>query len=59
MKEEKEKQVKYEDRVYLFNCIPLWKVSFTKKQWQKIAFEQSSKSKIYELIFIDDKNKEY
>lgn len=49
--------VLYTGRLYLFNVIPLWKVTKTKQEWEQIAVMMSSKNKIVMFKFDDnDKN---
>ena len=49
--------VLYTGRLYLFNIIPLWKVTKTKQEWKQIAVMMSSKNKIVMFKFDDnDKN---
>lgn len=46
--------VLYTGRLYLFNVIPLWKVTKTKQEWKQIAVMMSSRNKIVMLKFDDD-----
>ena len=49
--------VLYTGRLYLFDIIPLWKVTKTKQEWEQIAVMMSSKNKIVMFKFDDnDKN---
>ena len=48
--------VLYTGRLYLFNVIPLWKVTKTKQEWKQIAVMMSSRNKIVMFEFNDDKN---
>lgn len=49
--------VLYTGRLYLFDVIPLWKVTKTKQEWEQIAVMMSSKNKIVMFKFDDnDKN---
>lgn len=38
-----EDDVLYTGRLYLFDVIPLWKVTKTKREWEQIAVMMSSK----------------
>ena len=46
--------VLYTGRLYLFNIIPLWKVTKTKQEWKQIAVMMSSKNKIVMFKFDDN-----
>lgn len=49
--------VLYTGRLYLFNVIPLWKVTKTKQEWEQIAVMMSSINKIVMFEFEDDDHK--
>lgn len=49
-----EDNVLYTGRLYLFNIIPLWKVTKTKQEWEQIAVMMSSRNKIVMFKFDDD-----
>ena len=49
--------VLYTGRLYLFNVIPLWKVTKTKQEWKQIAVMMSSRNKIVMFKFEDDDHK--
>ena len=51
--------VLYTGRLYLFNVIPLWKVTKTKQEWEQIAVMMSSKNKIVMFKFDDDDKNVY
>ena len=46
--------VLYTGRLYLFDVIPLWKVTKTKQEWEQIAVMMSSKNKIVMFKFDDN-----
>jgi hypothetical protein len=51
--------VLYTGRLYLFNVIPLWKVTKTKQEWEQIAVMMSSKNKIVMFKFDNDNKNVY
>ena len=51
--------VLYTGRLYLFNLIPLWKVTKTKQEWEQIAAMMSSINKIVIFEFEDDDKNVY
>lgn len=51
--------VLYTGKLYLFNVIPLWKVTKTKQEWEQIAVMMSSKNKIVMFEFEDDEKNVY
>ena len=51
--------VLYTGKLYLFNVIPLWKVTKTKQEWEQIAVMMSSKNKIVMFKFDDDDKNVY
>nr|WP_223101723.1 hypothetical protein [Streptococcus ratti] len=51
---DRDDEILYSARLYLFGVIPLWKVSYTKREWQRIALMQSKRNKIVECQFIDE-----
>lgn len=51
--------VLYTGRLYLFDVIPLWKVTKTKQEWEQIAVMMSSKNKIVMFEFEDDEKNVY
>ena len=51
--------VLYTGKLYLFNVIPLWKVTKTKQEWEQIAVMMSSKNKIVIFKFDDDDKNVY
>lgn len=51
--------VLYTGRIYLFNVIPLWKVTKTKQEWKQIAVMMSSRNKIVRFKFDDDDKNVY
>ena len=51
--------VLYTGKLYLFNVIPLWKVTKTKQEWKQIAVMMSSKNKIVMFKFDDDDKNVY
>lgn len=51
--------VLYTGRLYLFDVIPLWKVTKTKQEWEQIAVMMSSKNKIVMFKFDNDSKNVY
>lgn len=51
--------VLYTGRLYLFDVIPLWKVTKTKQEWEQIAVMMSSKNKIVMFKFDNDNKNVY
>lgn len=51
--------VLYTGRIYLFNVIPLWKVTKTKQEWKQITVMMSSRNKIVRFKFDDDDKNVY
>ena len=51
--------VLYTGRLYLFDAIPLWKVTKTKQEWEQIAVMMSSINKIVMFEFEDDEKNVY
>lgn len=51
-----EDDVLYTGRLYLFDIIPLWKITKTKQEWEHIAIMMSSRNKIVMFKFDDNKN---
>jgi len=51
--------VLYTGRLYLFDVIPLWKVTKTKQEWEQIAVMMSSINKIVMFEFEDDEKNVY
>jgi hypothetical protein len=51
--------VLYTGRLYLFDIIPLWKVTKTKQEWEQIAVMMSSKNKIVMFKFDNDNKNVY
>lgn len=51
-------EILYTERLSLFGVIPLWKVKYTRREWQRIALMDSKRNKIVECQFIDDEEKE-
>lgn len=51
--------VLYTGRLYLFNVIPLWKVTKTTQEWEQIAVMMSSKNKIVMFKFDNDNKNVY
>lgn len=54
---DRDDEILYTGTLSLFGVIPLWKVKYTKREWQRIALMQSKRNKIVECQFIDDKEK--
>ena len=54
-----EDDVLYTGRLYLFDIIPLWKITKTKQEWEQIAVMMSSKNKIVMFEFEDDEKNVY
>ena len=53
-----EDAVLYTGRLYLFDIIPLWKTTKTKREWKQIAMEMSSRNKMVIFRFDDEKERE-
>ncbi|MHA2629003.1 hypothetical protein ACXZ88_12555 [Streptococcus agalactiae] len=58
MVKRRDDEILYTGRLSLFGVIPLWKVKYTKREWQRIALMGSKRNKIVECQFIDDEEKE-
>lgn len=58
MVKRRDDEILYTGRLSLFGVIPLWKVKYTKREWQRIALMGPKRNKIVECQVIDDEEKE-
>ena len=53
-----EDDVLYTGRLYLFDIIPLWKTTKTKREWKQTEMEMSSRNQMVMSKFDDEEERE-